>query len=215
MVRPSSPAAVGVCRPLGAAGLWLWAGRRARGRAGRPPGCRPRPPNWREGAAKAALPPFSQGLSGQLLPPAWARRQSRQSWAGRATASPSRRRDRAVQRAASPAQDPAPPTPSGQAHISGNSSGEGGGGFLPAPQLPQVLPRAASGVSTLELMKVMEEGPGWEPQLSGQENQGGVGRGPGGLGPQLEPLWLAESPALVLTNIREAPGAVFVYLSEV
>lgn len=64
-------------------------------------------------------------------------------------------------------------------------------------------------------MKVMEEGPGWEPQLSGQENQGGVGRGPGGLGPQLEPLWLAESPALVLTNIREAPGAVFVYLSEV
>lgn len=33
-----------------------------------------------------------------------------------------------------------------------------------------------------ELVKVAEEGPGWEPEISGRENQGGASRGPGGLG---------------------------------
>ena len=47
-----------------------------------------------------------------------------------------------------------------------------------------------------ELVKVAEEGPGWEPEISGRCQPRSRGSGP-----VLEPLWLPESLALVLTNI--------------
>lgn len=40
----------------------------------------------------------------------------------------------------------------------------------------QVLPGVASGTFMPELVKVTDEGPGWKPELSGQESRGGAAR---------------------------------------
>lgn len=47
-------------------------------------------------------------------------------------------------------------------------------GGLSGPPFMQVLPGVASGTFMPELVKVTEEDPGWKPELSGRQNQGGA-----------------------------------------
>lgn len=71
----------------------------------------------------------------------------------------------------------------------------------------QVLPGVASGTFMPELVKVTEEGPGWKPELSGRENQGGA------VGVQAASC---RSPPRLPATWTERPLSVLVvYLSEV
>lgn len=47
-------------------------------------------------------------------------------------------------------------------------------GGLSGPPFMQVLPGVAWGTLMPDLVKVTEEDPGWKPELSGQQNQGGA-----------------------------------------
>lgn len=116
---------------------------------------RPCPPNaWPEGAVAAALLLFSQGLSSGARRPV----QAEQGWPGHCSASVTL----------------APLAPSGRAHISGNSfcKGEWWGHFLGSPLHVGPTWSGFRRFIMPELVKVAEEGPGWEPEISGRENQG-------------------------------------------